>query len=487
MNRIINLGLSLIFFTVSLNSFGQDDMDAFRFSQIHYEGTARFMGAGGAFGAIGADFSALNVNPAAIGIFKKNEISFTPFTLSISNNSSIYNKEEMNYPNLRYNLNNFGLVFAFSLNENSVWKYIQLGIGYNRIMNYNSSFRVSGHSNGSTIGEAFANEANGHTFQTMSNDAYFAYLAYMFDPVSEGATQYHPLFKDYNFLQTTNVKRTKANDEMIFSIGSNYNDNVYIGATIGIPFVKFQENRFYSESDEDDETPNFHYFSAKDMLKVSGTGINLKLGIIYQPADFVRLGLAFHTPTYYEKMKDYFERELYAEFTDNYGDTTITLNYSNSYKYSLITPLRATFSTAFIIKKRAFISAEYEFVDYRQANMIAIDDDYSFTNENKAIQNKYGISHILRAGFEVALNENLMVRAGYNYKSSPYQSEINNMPFHSGSLGLGIRAKHNFFFDFAYILSWSKEKYWFYDPTLVNHVDLTYLSHKVAFTFGKKF
>ena len=72
-------------------SVAQNDIDAFRFSQYDYEGTARFMGAGGAFSSVGAEFSALNVNPAAIGVYKKNEISFTPLVISIYNNNSLYN------------------------------------------------------------------------------------------------------------------------------------------------------------------------------------------------------------------------------------------------------------------------------------------------------------------------------------------------------------------------------------------------------------
>ena len=74
-------------------TFAQNELDALRFSRTEWSGTARFIGAGGAFGAVGADFSALSTNPASIGLFKKTEISFTPLFLNISHVNSDYNDE----------------------------------------------------------------------------------------------------------------------------------------------------------------------------------------------------------------------------------------------------------------------------------------------------------------------------------------------------------------------------------------------------------
>ena len=42
-------------------TFGQNEVDALRFSQYRWGGTARFLGAGGAFVLL-ADFSALSTN-----------------------------------------------------------------------------------------------------------------------------------------------------------------------------------------------------------------------------------------------------------------------------------------------------------------------------------------------------------------------------------------------------------------------------------------
>ena len=52
--------------------------DALRYSQVFYNGTARFMSMGGAFTALGADLSAIRLNPAGTGVFRSSEASLTP-------------------------------------------------------------------------------------------------------------------------------------------------------------------------------------------------------------------------------------------------------------------------------------------------------------------------------------------------------------------------------------------------------------------------
>ena len=72
----------------------QGDYEAFTFSQTDYLGTARFMGAGGAFGATGGDFSALSTNPASIGLYKRHEVTITPMGLAFGYTDTYYHNEK---------------------------------------------------------------------------------------------------------------------------------------------------------------------------------------------------------------------------------------------------------------------------------------------------------------------------------------------------------------------------------------------------------
>lgn len=62
---------------LATGAFAQSAIDAYRFSQPDLRGTARFMGMGGAFGALGGDLSTLSQNPAGIGVYRSNELGFT--------------------------------------------------------------------------------------------------------------------------------------------------------------------------------------------------------------------------------------------------------------------------------------------------------------------------------------------------------------------------------------------------------------------------
>ena len=77
-NYILFLGASLLVANVK----AQEYTDIFRYGTEDLTGTARFKAMSGAFGALGGDFSAINVNPAGSTIFSGSEISF-----SLTNNN----------------------------------------------------------------------------------------------------------------------------------------------------------------------------------------------------------------------------------------------------------------------------------------------------------------------------------------------------------------------------------------------------------------
>jgi len=267
---------------------------------------------------------------------------------------------------------------------------------------------------------------------------------------------------------------------MVFSIGTNYDDKLFLGATIGVPFINFTENRTFIEiNDKPDTTDMFGKFTITDKLRVKSTGINLKLGIIYQPVDFLRVGLAFHTPTYYGKVKENFNRQMLAHIVN--GERSVNYTFEENV-YTLTTPLRATANVAFFIFQRAFISAEYEFAHYGMASMYA--KDYNFKEENRMIDKMYGFSHIARIGAEVNISQAFSLRVGYNYISSPYKDKINDGSQHYASAGFGFRTKY-FFGDFAYAYNISKEKYWMFDSA--NKAENKFITHRIMLTLGVRF
>ena len=497
MKKILKkLALSISVFLLMQSIFAQYEVDALRFSETDWQGSARFMGAGRAFGAVGAEFSALNLNPASIGLYKKSEVSFTPMTISAYKNVSDYNGTETPAQKVRYSLNSAGIVLALPGISSSLWKKFQIGYGYNRVNNYNTVFSIKGRSLGSTIGDNFADEAtkqklNYKNYKNWSSDdLYFGWIFCLIDTISGSETSYLSPLSGLNLKQSSSVVRSGGNDEMVFTFGTNYDDKLYLGATLGVPFIHFNENRTYTETNVEPDAI-LQSFKMTDELSVRATGINLKLGVNYQPFNFLRVGAAFHTPTYYGIVKETYDRIFYAVISGNevIPKPEEYFKYPGKFKYSLTTPLRAMVNMAFFIAKQAFISAEYEITDYSMANMYAVDynfDDNEEDNENQIIQLMYGACHTARIGAEMNLSPVFAIRAGYNYTSSPFKNKINDGSKHYASAGFGFRTKH-FYGDFAYALTISKEKYWMYDAQFVNAVNNKFITHRIMMSMGVRF
>jgi len=467
----------------------QTEIDALRFSETDWQGTARFMGAGKAFGAVGAEFSALNTNPASIGVYKKSDVTFTPMTISIYKNTSGYNGTSTLAQNVKYNIGSAGIVLAMNGISSTLWKNFQIGFGFNRIQNYNNVFTIAGRNDGSTIGSVFAEAAYGLNYKDVGkwppgqggSEAWFGWWSWLIDTLPGKQTEYRAVLEDVDMEQLSTVIRTGGNDEMIFSFGTNYDDKLFLGATLGVPFINFTEKITYREKN-DKHSDRFEFIDAKitDKYSVRATGINLKLGIIYQPIDFLRVGVAFHTPTYYGNVRDIFDRRMEARVID----LEVNESYQNRFNYSLTTPLRAMANVVFLIQQRAFISAEYEFADYSMTTMYSV--SHSFSDEHRAIQNMYGFSHIARIGAELSLTQAFAIRAGYNYISSPYKNEINDASKHYASAGFGFRTRI-FYSDFAYAFTTSKAKYWMFDDRFVNAANNKFITHRIMLTMGVRF
>ncbi|MCQ2291913.1 MAG: hypothetical protein MJZ39_01975 [Bacteroidales bacterium] len=482
--------LSTIILTIAIClAFGQGSYEAFRFSQIDYQGTARFLGAGGAFSATGGEFSALSINPAAIGLFKRSEVTFTPLALSFSNNTTLGSNGTLTGSHSpKYTVPECGLVIATPIN-NSSWKTWQFGFGYNRIMDYNNSFRAATSGTISMI-DPILDRANGTPFTNLQGDAYLAWETWLIDTIPGTTNQYFSPLSGEWLDQNAIITTSGAMDEMSFTFGGNYNDQLYIGGSIGVPVLDYTEKTSYKESPTyDNNIQGCTSYTVQTIQKNSGAGINAKLGIIYQPVNFLRLGASLQTPSYFFRIKDTYNRYMASQWVIGSDASDEYINYN---RFGLSTPLRFNLASSFIIKQRAFIAVEYDFIDYRMSRLIASNNDINdnnwlyFDEANQDVVNTFAACHTIKIGGEIALNPKFLVRLGYNYRTSPYKLVDNeyNASAHTASVGIGYRSKY-FFCNLAYALRFSSDNYTLYQgsyPYMIKNE-----THRVAATIGCKF
>ena len=484
--------LSLVVMLLITNKMSsQNASDALRYSRLFYGGTARFQGMGGAFGALGADFSVIATNPAGLGIYKSSEITVTP-SFSVNPSSSKYNGEIGNDTKYNFALGNFGIVFtikAHKKSKSSGFQNFNIGFGMNRQNDYNTRIFMHGTNNSSSMMTDWVNILNSQFLSPNDIDNKYQFdialatnanLIYLDDTLNRKYANDAPNGGVY---QQKTVTTSGSINEFDFSFGTNYNDKLYFGATIGIPTIRYYEDSQYEEFKERASIPYFKSLSYVQSLETHGTGINFKVGIIYRPANWVRIGASIHTPTYYGNMRDNWSSDMIASF-DSLASTP---QYSplGSFNYQMVTPFRAIGSLAFIIGQYGLISAEYEYVNYNQARFYSTEGSATFSDVNDTIKANYKTALNIRFGTEWKIQD-FRLRGGFGYYGEPYQSGINTGEKFVASGGFGYRGKH-FFADITYVWSQTKQEYYFYNKTLVNPSYNTLTSNSILTTFGFRF
>jgi len=135
-----------LLYAFSFSILAQNEEDVLRYSSYNIIGTARYLGLGGAYGAVGADFSSLSTNPAGIGVYKMSEFTISP-SIFFGNSESFYNGRTLDDGRNNFALGNVGIVLVGKptdrLDKNPVENY-QFGFGLTRMNDFNNRIIMEG-------------------------------------------------------------------------------------------------------------------------------------------------------------------------------------------------------------------------------------------------------------------------------------------------------------------------------------------------------
>ncbi|MFT5970365.1 MAG: hypothetical protein ACI8ZO_000874, partial [Flavobacteriales bacterium] len=124
---------------IGLTALAQNEIDALRYSKLDFASTARQVGLGGAFGALGGDISNMSSNPAGIGVFSQNVLSINlglNHNLVQTKHFGTFNEDER----FRMNLPNLGVVFDLSgAIKDKNWTKFNIGLAHNNLQTYNNT------------------------------------------------------------------------------------------------------------------------------------------------------------------------------------------------------------------------------------------------------------------------------------------------------------------------------------------------------------
>ena len=475
----------LLFTLLSVSLFyysnAQTEIDALRYSKSDIVGTARFSAMAGAYGALGADFTTLSYNPAGIGFYQFSELTFTS---SVSNAvaTTYFGGEKNEDEKFHSNFSNFGYVVSSPKSGNE-WKRINLAFGYNRTANYKKRTYISGENNSTSMIDNFVSNAQGNTIENLNSfTELLAWNTYLFDPLDtiDNGNYISNLNSSLSKKQEKIINSNGSSGEYVFSVGTSYEDRIYLGATIGMPSINYYEKSTYTESEFTDTAAHLQSFDHNEELTTTGKGFNLKVGVITRLNDWIRVGGTLHSPTFYD-MEDEYSTAITAVWRDTLG-TKYDSSPFGYFNYELKTPWKAIGSVAINIKKQGLITADIEIVDYASAKFNS--DSYKFSDENEVINSLYTKATNIRLGGEIKYKP-FRIRAGYALYGSPYKanSEFGN---ESVSFGLGVDRGH-FIADFAYVFSEGSDEHFMYSSDLVDAATITSTKHNFLVTIGLRY
>jgi hypothetical protein len=468
----------------------QNDEDALRYSRGEINGTARFRAMGGAMGALGADMSCMNNNPAGIGVYRKSDLSVT-FGLNYVGAKSIYNDSTVRDSRGGFALPNFGIAGAGVDRPTADKKHYyrtNLALSLNRLSSFRNNITIGGNSKGSTMGLAFSAAAQGKKPEKL-DDYYEFYPFYydLIDTINNDSTLYQSAIpQGANNRQEMGIIESGGVSEFALTGGYTYDDRIYWGYTIGVPYVKFTRNSLYTESclEKQYATPNTPYkissFTYEEFLTTKGIGINLKLGLIYRFSEKFRAGIAYHSPTAFS-LKDTYNTGFGITYKGSlsFYDSTKTGRFS----YSLFSPEKIQLSASVLLQKAMAINFDFETMNYGTMRLKSRPD--YFVTVDKYIRQHYKRAFNFKMGFEYNVKP-VIVRAGFSSYGSPEGKFLIGKGVRNFfSAGAGYKWKNNFV-DFSYSFGRRSDNYYMYNSLYVTPAVQKFSQNFILFTFGTK-
>ena len=421
----------------------QNAYDAERVLGSELNGTARFVGMGGAMSALGGDISVIGTNPAGLGIYRSNDVAIS-FGFNNTATESSFNGTNMNESRTRASLDQVGFVYTNKIGNNTSLRFVNFGFNYHKSKNFNRLFTAGGALDGMSQTNYLADELEAWGMNSASE----------FDAVLDAQNPYSGYWNKYPVLGIMGIttrlvdypndavigwnghsnnffsRETGGINEYDFSVAFNIEDRFYIGATLGVYDLKYNRFSSYTEYLNDDEGYENGGYTLDNYYGLEGTGVDFKLGVIARPFEEspFRIGLAVHTPTWYDMTENY-NATLNSDIT--YWGETYSQTLSDElnpdyliYDYRLTTPWKFNVSMGTTLQNLVAIGAEYEYQDYSSTQLEDM-DGYELGGQADVKEFLKGV-HTLRVGMEARMAPQFSIRAGYNYSTAAFQDYAYN-------------------------------------------------------------
>ena len=370
-------------------------------------GSAKFNAMAGSMGALGGDLSAINTNPASVGVFITGNISGT-LAVNNSKTTSSFSNAANSYKLNNADLGQLGGVAVFETSGNTPWKFVNFGVNYTN-QNIEEYIETPGNSN-----YKFQDQIEDLTTGNMVTGT-FTSLGHAYD-------------------------RTGNLTNMNIAFGGNYDNKFYVGGSLnfkGATIEQYDSSRLSLDVDN-----NNSYVLNKQGTPYTedSNGFSVSAGIIGKINNNIRLGASIESPTWWTQYRTY--SEVNEDNLGYYFDY-----YDEDRKFT--SPMKATLSGAFVMNKNFAFNVDYSLGLTKPKYKV---QGPAETQLNDFFQSEYKNLSELRVGGEYRYN-NFRLRGGYGISNSPFENIYgkNNFIGKRETLGVGFGFDFkSFYVDAAY-------------------------------------
>lgn len=438
-------------------------------------GTARYVGMGGAMDALGADLSVISTNPAGIGLFRSSQAKLT-FGMTSQQDAPSGISGNSTYPTF----DQAGFVYSI---RNSSSSFVNIAFNYHKESDFNFLMSAAGDLNGaSQNGLSYAKGFNqlvdpvyyskdnviSDDYSNMFNQVdYLYYNSFLWDGTfnkqADGVTDDYDA-PNYYYAKGMNYMTQTKTDGYIgaydINISGNINNQVFLGLTVGIRDVHYNNSTIYTESIISSSSQNKPQgeLDMVNNMSITGTGYSIKAGIIVRPIETspFRFGFSVSTPTWYDLKSS--NTLSFRNRTSRQSVANMPVKVGEDFDFKFYTPWQFGFSLGTTIDDYLALGATYEYEDYSSVNTRIVTggyysdfgDYYEDTSPdremNRHTKNTLKGVHTIKVGTEFKPDPTLAVRFGYNFVS-PLYKEV-------GGRSMDVDSPYSFYGSFTDYINW---------------------------------
>ncbi len=396
--------------------------------------------------AFKSGFGSFIDNPASLALYKN---GFAEFGLSIRNveENSTYLEQSGTIDGQNNNASNFGFLYSFPTVQGS----FVVGAGYTQHTVFDRVMSFQARNNNSSITDAF--KAGGSPYQDIAFDTFATDYGDEFEDWDESIFRIgFENFGDFlGIRQQGEIIQNGYNGEYSIFFATEFQENIMVGASLGILTGRFNYSRIFQEIDEfnDYDSPDFidssgdglgdtdiDMITLDDKVQSRYAGFRARIGTLYRVNDHVNIGASYAFPTTIG-VDEIFDAEIITGFDNGNEFSAVT---DSEFSYKVKYPSRVSLGLGLNDIAGLSVSLSTEYINYASTE-IDFEESSLFEDElleNDFISDSYAAVWNMRAGISYDFSEDFTLRSGYSFLPSKFLDGVDDRNVYAVGAGFSI-------------------------------------------------